>query len=308
MELERKGIRINTFHSSSDGSAIECDRACEQKVRDIKGGMDAVGNVYTDDRLKKATSIMECENILTPVLNEALHMVDASRKNKYKQERYMVTYNETLQVYLDKMSARIEKEDVPDNHYIPFGDSPVKLNTDYRKSAKELLVKMATLRTEINTNKDIIAAKPASATTINDIKAICVSMFAKNEVERLDNFRIDSFQPYVISFYKKDGSHIKSPTTDQVAALKDSINLRHTTQSVLEFLNLFGIKSQYNVNTDLKKKVDVEEFDCGSYEEILAVFKIVMRAVFNVQSRGRALGMNCNIAQLLPTDEETSIY
>ena len=33
-----------------------------------------------------------------------------------------------------------------------------------------------------------------------------------------------------------------------------------------------------------------------------------MRAVFNVQSRGRVLGMNCNRAQLLPTDGEPSIY
>ena len=118
MELERKGIRINTFHSSSDGSAIECDRACEQKVRDIKGGMDAVGKIYTDDKLKRATSILGCENILTPILNEALDMASSSRKNKYNEDRRIITYNETIHAFMDKMAMRIEKEHVPDNMYI----------------------------------------------------------------------------------------------------------------------------------------------------------------------------------------------
>ena len=73
------------------------------------------------------------------------------------------------------------------------------------------------------------------------------------------------------------------------------------------FFNLFGLKSQHNFSTDLKKKVNIDEYDCESYEEILAVIKIILQAIFDVTSRGRALGMNRNITQLLPTDEEISI-
>ena len=191
--------------------------------------------------------------------------------------------------------------------YIPFGDKPATLKINYTYAAKELLTNRGSLRTEINKHKDLIATKPASTSTVDDIKAICVSIYAKNELDRLDNFKINSFQPYVISFYKKDGSYLKSPSADDILVFKESISLQETTQAVLGFFNLFGLKSQYNLSTDLKKKVNIDEYDCETYEEILAVLKIILQAIFDVTSRGRALGMNRNITQLLPTDEEISI-
>ena len=72
------------------------------------------------------------------------------------------------------------------------------------------------------------------------------------------------------------------------------ISVWQCVRSILDFLNLFGRKSPYPINVDLPSKVDTPERECRIYDDILDAFKVVLRQIFNDQTRSRGLGMRKN--------------